>query len=347
MELSPEIKKQLSEQKKQCIFCKIISKETPGKMVYEDSKTEALLDIYPILKGHTIFMPKEHYPILPYLPDDDFKALMSTIPGLVKAVKSAMITTALNIFIANGGVAGQQAPHFLIHLLPRDPGDGFFNFFWKMKKNALAEDKTKILTQNFPAIMQNYFQKNGLSWHKGEGEIPNHLKNAVENSTILYQDEKVLVILPTNNTVAGQMEIYSKTEEMWLEKLSSEDSVHLFSVASFAASLAFQGLEAQGTNIVVKSGKTDDHPSGRLCVYILPRKDGDALGSMIWKPEQPKYDLDSVMGKIKDKTWKITEEKKKEIVKKPEVKIAEVKKEVGGDNRLDEIKEAIEKMHKI
>ena len=63
MQLAPEIKKQLEEQKKQCIFCRLISGEIPNaKKVFEDDKTIALLDIYPALKGHTLFMLKEHYP---------------------------------------------------------------------------------------------------------------------------------------------------------------------------------------------------------------------------------------------------------------------------------------------
>ena len=87
MNLSPELKAQLAEQKKQCVFCKLIAKEIPGKIVFEDAKTMALLDIYPAVKGHTLFLPKEHYPILPYMPEDDFTHFFSLLPSMTKAVK--------------------------------------------------------------------------------------------------------------------------------------------------------------------------------------------------------------------------------------------------------------------
>ena len=75
MNLTPEIKAQLAEQKKQCIFCKLISGEMEAKKVFEDDITIAMVDIHPAIKGHTLFMPKEHYPILPYMPQDEFKHL--------------------------------------------------------------------------------------------------------------------------------------------------------------------------------------------------------------------------------------------------------------------------------
>lgn len=44
-----------------CIFCKIVKKEIPADIVYEDSEFIAFLDIRPISPGHTLVIPKEHY----------------------------------------------------------------------------------------------------------------------------------------------------------------------------------------------------------------------------------------------------------------------------------------------
>jgi len=139
MNITPEMKQQLEEQKKQCIFCKIISKEMNGKVVFEDDQTIALLDIYPAIKGHTVFMLKEHYPMPAYFSGEEFKHKFSLIPELSKAIKSAMVRTGINVFIAIGGVAGQQAPHFLVHLLPREESDGFFNFLFDKQGEQLNE----------------------------------------------------------------------------------------------------------------------------------------------------------------------------------------------------------------
>jgi histidine triad (HIT) family protein len=44
-----------------CIFCKIINKEIPTEIVYEDDKFLAFLDNYPRTAGHTQVIPKDHY----------------------------------------------------------------------------------------------------------------------------------------------------------------------------------------------------------------------------------------------------------------------------------------------
>src|SRR3989338_4048339 len=141
---SPDVKAQLEAQKQQCVFCKLVKKEIPGKIVFEDAKTIALLDIYPAVKGHVLFMPKEHYPLLPYLPPQEFAYLFGILPQLCKAVQSAMVAPSVNIFIANGGVAGQQSYHFLIHILPRELGDVFFHFLFREKSATGNQEIQKL-----------------------------------------------------------------------------------------------------------------------------------------------------------------------------------------------------------
>jgi histidine triad (HIT) family protein len=44
-----------------CVFCKIVSKEIPAHVVYEDAKFLAFLDIHPQTPGHVQIIPKEHH----------------------------------------------------------------------------------------------------------------------------------------------------------------------------------------------------------------------------------------------------------------------------------------------
>ncbi len=344
MQLTPEIKAQLAEQKKQCIFCKIISGEMEGKKVFEDDKVLAVLDIYPAIKGHTIVMLKEHYPIMPYIPADEFKHYFGMIPGLSKAIKDGMVSTGINVFVANGGVAGQQSPHFLIHFFPREKGDGFFNFWLNKRKESLTTEQQNMLANNMPIMMNNHFGRNPASWHQGKGERPDFLSD--KKGKVIYEDEKALCILPEKGVVKGHMEIYSKEEEN-VDKLSVESASHLFFVASFAATAVFEGLGVQGTNIILKSGKSDDNPDGTLSIHVLPRSQEDGLNeTLLWKPEPPSYDLDSVIGKIKDKTWKISHKEKKETTSPV---VVAPKMEVGKKKPLtaeEEIRKAIEKVSK-
>ena len=343
MQLTPEVKAQLAEQKKQCIFCKIIAKEMESQIVFDDKLTLATLDIRPAIKGHTLFMIKEHYPIMPYIPANEFKHYFGLIPQLSKAVKKAMLTTGINIFIANGGAAGQQSPHFLIHFLPREEQDGFFNFLFK-RKSSLEEEKVKILANNFPIMMNNHFGRNPAPWHKGTGEKPDFLAEAYDNSTVIYEDEKVLAVLPNRAVIPGHIEIYSKEEPREIEKLSSESSAHLFYTASFAATAVFEGLGAHGTNIILKSGTFDDNPTGQLCLHVLPRSNGDSLQGLMWEPQEPKYDLKDIAKRIKDKTFFIKEIDKKETIKldvqSKVVQIGSVKEKTSDH----EIQEAIERI---
>lgn len=112
----------LEQQKAQCIFCKIIKGEIPSRKVYEDDSLLAILDIRPAVKGHVLVIPKEHYPLLPLVPLPVMKELFFKTFEVVKAVKKALLVPRVNLFFANGAVAGQQSPHFLFHLMPQDEG---------------------------------------------------------------------------------------------------------------------------------------------------------------------------------------------------------------------------------
>lgn len=120
MELTGEQKAALEEQKKHCPFCKIVTGEIPSQKVYEDEHFVAILDINPGANGHTILIPKSHYPILPFMPKDEQERLGVVVAEISGAVRKAMVALGTDIFVANGAAAGQQTSHFLIHIIPTD-----------------------------------------------------------------------------------------------------------------------------------------------------------------------------------------------------------------------------------
>ena len=126
-------------QRQNCIFCKIIKGDIPSRKVYEDDKALCIMDIYPAVKGHLLMLPKEHYPFLPLVPPDISAHLFRTTKAVSKAVKSALVTDRVSVFIANGGIAGQQSPHFIYHIIPREKGDGLENFNVPSKEIAAGE----------------------------------------------------------------------------------------------------------------------------------------------------------------------------------------------------------------
>ncbi len=124
-ELSQMTPEQLAEfQKQNCVFCQISAGRVPAKTVYSDSESLAVLDIHPAAKGHMLLMPKEHYSVMPQLPEHLAEHLFMVCKGLSQAALKALHCKGTTIFIANGVAAGQKAPHFMIHIIPRNDGDG-------------------------------------------------------------------------------------------------------------------------------------------------------------------------------------------------------------------------------
>lgn len=120
--MSPE---ELAEfQKQQCIFCQIMSGKVQSKKIYEDSKCMAILDINPANPGHILLLPREHYAIMPLIPDEEISHLFMVSKALSNAMLKGLKVTGTNIFVANGPIAGQRAQHFMIHIIPRKENDG-------------------------------------------------------------------------------------------------------------------------------------------------------------------------------------------------------------------------------
>ncbi len=111
-------------QKQNCVFCQIASGKVPAKAVYSDDESIAVLDIHPAEKGHMLLMPKEHYSVMPQLPEHLAEHLFMVCKGLSQAALKSLRCKGTTIFIANGIAAGQKAPHFMIHIIPRNDGDG-------------------------------------------------------------------------------------------------------------------------------------------------------------------------------------------------------------------------------
>jgi histidine triad (HIT) family protein len=305
VELTQDIKKQLEEQKKQCIFCKIISKEMQSKIVYEDDLIIGMLDINPGVNGHMLLMQKEHYPIMPFIPKETFVHLFGSLSLISKALKEAMLCTGINIMVANGGLAGQRANHFLIHLIPREKQDNIDKYnFSKNSKSQEYEIKqvNEFLSKNLNIMMSNHFKRNPANWLSNQLNDPNFITQIKSNSTLIYQDPKATCVSYNNSICPGHFVIYSNEEEKYIENISFESMAHLFFLASFAATASFEGLKAQATNIILKSGVSDDNLDGKFQIHIIPRYPEDNLDFLL-EPMQNKSNLDEIQNKIKDKMF--------------------------------------------
>jgi len=141
-------------QKQQCIFCKIIEGQIPSKKIHQDDKCIAVLDINPANPGHIILLPKEHYMIMPQVPDEILSHMAKVAKALSSACLKSFKCSGTNIFIANGLIAGQKAQHFMIHIIPRTEGDELnFNL---PKNQAKISDLQELKKMLLPKINQTF-----------------------------------------------------------------------------------------------------------------------------------------------------------------------------------------------
>lgn len=102
-----------------CIFCDIISSTREGHFIYEDDNHVAFLDKYPIDKGHTLVVPKQHYEKITDMPEDMVGVLFSKIPKIAHAIMKTTGAVAFSLAQNNGRAAKQIIPHVHVHIIPR------------------------------------------------------------------------------------------------------------------------------------------------------------------------------------------------------------------------------------
>jgi len=108
-----------------CIFCKIIAGQIPCMKVYEDDVVLAFLDIGPLVRGHTLVIPKAHHANVMETPDEVIGTVNQRLPRIARAVLAATGTHACNILVNSGSEAQQSVGHLHYHILPRQSGDSF------------------------------------------------------------------------------------------------------------------------------------------------------------------------------------------------------------------------------
>ena len=101
-----------------CIFCKIIRGELPGKIVHEDDSVLAIQDIRPQAPVHLLVMPRTHIASLNDVsPEDD--ALMARLFAVAAklARERGLHSRGYRTVINNGPGAGQTVDHLHVHVL--------------------------------------------------------------------------------------------------------------------------------------------------------------------------------------------------------------------------------------
>jgi histidine triad (HIT) family protein len=108
-----------------CTFCNLIQGAAEVSVCHEDSDAIAFMDIQPVNIGHVLVVPREHYESLLEVPEDLGIHLFRVTMQLSNAVRRVSGCEDLNIVVSSGEAAGQDEPHFHVHIIPRRANDGF------------------------------------------------------------------------------------------------------------------------------------------------------------------------------------------------------------------------------
>ncbi|MBU6370534.1 MAG: HIT family protein [Patescibacteria group bacterium] len=95
-----------------CIFCKLVQEGATLK-VWESENYLGFLDIYPVMPGHTLLIPKKHEDYVFDLPDAEYTALFLEAKKLAKKLKEKIGAKRIGILVEGFGV-----PHTHVHLIP-------------------------------------------------------------------------------------------------------------------------------------------------------------------------------------------------------------------------------------
>lgn len=119
------------------IFSKIIRREIPADIVYEDEHTLAFLDIKPVTPGHTLVIPKKQFRNIFDIDDETLFLVMQTVRKIAPAVRDAVGAQGMNVNSNHEAAGGQIVFHYHVHLVPRFSNDGLV--MWPHKTYAPGE----------------------------------------------------------------------------------------------------------------------------------------------------------------------------------------------------------------
>lgn len=100
-----------------CLFCKIIKRELPSEIVYEDDDVLAFRDIKPQAPVHVLIIPKRHIASLDDLTEEDENAMGRAMFVASKLARDLGISEGYRVVTNCGEDAGQSVFHIHMHLL--------------------------------------------------------------------------------------------------------------------------------------------------------------------------------------------------------------------------------------
>jgi histidine triad (HIT) family protein len=124
------------------IFSKIIAGEIPSYKIAENEMFYAFLDVFPLVEGHTLVVPKKETDRLFDLSQEELSAILNFSQPIAKAIEKAFPCQRCGI-----SVVGLEVPHAHVHLVPIQSADdlNFTRPKLKPTSDELKSAQNKIL----------------------------------------------------------------------------------------------------------------------------------------------------------------------------------------------------------
>ncbi|NLP44717.1 MAG: histidine triad nucleotide-binding protein [Peptococcaceae bacterium] len=101
-----------------CIFCKIVNKEIPSEVLYEDDQILAFKDINPVAPVHILVIPKKHIISVNDIIDEDSGVIGNIFIVIKKlALQQGVAETGYRVITNVGRDGGQEVAHLHFHLI--------------------------------------------------------------------------------------------------------------------------------------------------------------------------------------------------------------------------------------
>ena len=125
-----------------CIFCAIVAGEAEAFVVGSSPTAVAFLDIAPLSRGHTLVVPTRHVTDLLEGGAEVLHEVAPLVEEVARLLVGRLGAGGLNLFQSTGEAAGQEVPHFHVHLVPRWRDDGVLR---SLVREPLAADDLDAL----------------------------------------------------------------------------------------------------------------------------------------------------------------------------------------------------------
>lgn len=106
-----------------CIFCKIVKRESPASIVFEDNVSMVIEPIDPVSKGHVLVIPKKHVVNMLDANNEILSHLIVVAKNIGKDLLEKNNAQAMNLLHAAGKEAQQSVFHLHFHVVPRYEND--------------------------------------------------------------------------------------------------------------------------------------------------------------------------------------------------------------------------------